>query len=484
MLKRYDAEAGLQNIKLHRVQELAVRSIGTEQLYGGAAGGGKSHLMRCAAVGWCSTIPGLQVYLFRRLSGDLYKNHMEGPGSFRALLKEQEAAGQVKFNDSKSTINWKNGSKVHLCHCQYEKDKYKYQGAEIHVLMIDELTHFTETIYTYLRGRCRIGGLEVPDQFKGQFPRVLCGSNPGGIGHTWVKNTFVDYAPPMQLRRCSKKQGGMIRQYVPAKLEDNPTLTENDPDYVMRLEGLGDVSLVRAMRDGDWDIVAGGALDDVWRRDVHVIRPFMIPKSWRVDRSFDWGSSAPFSVGWWAESNGEEVKLLDGTTKNYPPGTLFRIHEWYGWNGTPNQGCRMLAKQVAKGIVEREKDGFLKRLNVKPGPADSSIFDVENGMSIAKDMKKAGVTWNRANKSAGSRINGLELARGMLSAGITAPGEPMEDPGLFIFNHCDQFIRTIPVLPRSANNPEDVDTASEDHAWDEVRYRVLNIKRGIKVSEV
>jgi hypothetical protein len=475
---------GVQQDKLHEKQGLAYYSRATEMLYGGAAGGGKSHLMRVAAKNWCLSIPGLQVYIFRRLSGDLYKNHMEGPSSFKVLLKDQERCGQVKFNDSKYQISFSNGSKIHLCHCQYEKDRYKYQGAEIHVLMIDELTHFTEKIYTFLRGRCRIGALPVPDQYKGAFPRILCGSNPGGIGHTWVKHTFVDYAPQMKLRRCRPDDGGMIRQYIPARLEDNPTLIENDPLYEMRLQGLGDAALVKAMREGDWDIVAGGAVDDVWRRDIHVINPFLIPKNWHVDRSFDWGSSHPFSVGWWAESNGEDVKMIDGSIKCYPAGTLFRIQELYGCQpGKPNTGLKKLAKDVAKDILRYQNDGMLKRLNVKPGPADSSIFNLENGMSISKDMKDAGVSWLTANKSPGSRKNGLELLRTMLSSAIVAPGEKMEEPGLFVFNNCTEFIRTVPVLPRKETDPEDVDTASEDHIYDEVRYRVLSKSKPAKVHE-
>src|SRR5690606_31152314 len=103
--------------------------------------------------------------------------------------------------------------------------------------------------------------------------------------------------------QTARDEGGMMRQFIPALLEDNPTLQENDPDYETRLEGLGNAALVRAMRKGDWDIVSGGMFDDVWDRAVHVLKPFPVPDSWRVDRSCDWGSSKPFSFGWWAESD-------------------------------------------------------------------------------------------------------------------------------------------------------------------------------------
>ncbi len=433
--------------------------------------------MRVAAILWCIAIPGLQVYIFRRLFADLWKNHMEGPGGFLALLAGWIEAKAVKVNYSDNSIEFYNKSKIFLCHCQYEKDVIKYQGAEIHVLFIDELTHFTEKIYRFLRGRVRMAGIQIPARFKGLFPRIICGSNPGSIGHNWVKFSFIDNAAEYEIRRMPKQEGGMLRQFIPAKLQDNPALNESDPDYEDRLEGLGDPELVRAMRDGDWNIIAGGMFDDLWndcgRRVVHIIQPFDIPSSWRIDRSFDWGSSAPFSVGWWAESDG--TKAPNG--KIYPRGTLFRIYEWYGWNGKPNEGCKLLAVDIAKGILEREK---LWGIKAKPGPADSSIYDTENGMCIADDMAKIGVRWIEADKSPGSRKNRAERMRKYLKASLQSP---MESPGLFIFDRCTHFIRTVPVLPRAENNRDDVDTDAEDHAYDEAAYRIAQPKREVKTRE-
>lgn len=429
--------------------------------------------MRVAAISWCTDIPGLQVYIFRRLSDDLAKNHMEGPSGFPALLAEWIEAGHVKINWSKNFIEFWNGAKIHLCHCQYEKDVTKYQGAEIHVLMLDELTHFTEKIYRYLRGRCRLGALKLAKKYTGLFPRIVAGSNPGGIGHNWVKATFIDPAKPMEIVPQAKAEGGMRRQYIPAKLADNPTLRENDPDYEDRLEGLGNAALVRAMKDGDWNIVAGGMFDDVWDESRHVLKPFQIPESWRVDRSFDWGSSKPFSVGWWAESDGTEAVMADGTRRTFPRGTLFRIAEWYGWTGRPNEGLKMSDAGIADGIVTRQVDlGITSR--VRPGPADSSIFDETNGDSPAKIQERHKVRWEKADKSPGSRKRGWQLIRGRLLAG---KAERMEEPGLFVFENCRQFIRTVPVLPRSDRDSDDIDTDAEDHVADEARYRVLAVKR-------
>ncbi len=229
--------------------------------------------------------------------------------------------------------------------------------------------------------------------------------------------------------------------------------------------------------------------DDVWKRDVHVLKAFEVPPSWKITRSFDWGSSKPFSVGWWAESDGTEAP--NGRT--YPRGSLFRIAEWYGWNGTPNEGNRMLAVEIAAGILEREKDWglstdpvptnmpncFLPARSVEPGPADSSIYDADRGVSIGDDMEKAGVSWTRADKRPGSRKNGWERMRKMLKAALA---EPPEEAALYTFDTCVNFIRTVPTLARDQRNLEDVDTQAEDHIADESRYRVMERDRSLHVG--
>lgn len=469
------------DLKLQPKQGVAFNSEANEILYGGAAGGGKSHLMRVIAIYLCTAVAHVQVYLFRKTFPDLWKNHMEGPTSFPVMLSEWVNAGFCQINYSKNTIDFFNGAKIFLCHCQYDKDVYGYQGAEIHVLLIDELTHFSDFVYRYLRGRVRLGGLQVPEDLRWMLPRILCGANPGGVGHNWVKNTWIDFAPAFDIKTSAREEGGMNRQYIPARLEDNPALIENDPEYEYRLEGLGNKALVDAMRLGDWDIVAGGMFDDVWERKVHMIKPFEVPYTWRIDRSFDWGSSKPFSVGWWAEADGTDATMLDGTTRSFPRGTLFRIAEWYGWNGKPNEGCRMLASEIARGIIEREKTmGLYGR--ALAGPADSSIYTNEDGHCIADEMATVGVMWERANKAPGSRKQGWELMRRGFKACLTTP---QEEPGLYAFENCTHFARTVPILTRLGRDTDDLDTNEEDHVADETRYRVLHKsfeERIIKIS--
>jgi hypothetical protein len=259
-------------------------------------------------------------------------------------------------------------------------------------------------------------------------------------------------------------------------MDDNPSLMADDPDYRSKLQGLGDPSLVKAMESGDWNIVSGGMFDDLWKEDVHVVPAFRIPHSWRIDRTFDWGSSRPYSVGWWAESDGTTAQIVDRVTRQlvqrtYPPGTLFRLHELYGWKGRADEGTKELAVEVARKILDEQRSGLLSGYAIQPGPADSSIFDVENGKSIAADMLTAGVDWTEADKSPGSRINGAEKMRKYLKASVTSSHD---EPHLYVFENCIHgFIRTVPVLPRDEKNRDDVDTKAEDHTWDETRYRIL-----------
>ncbi len=466
------------DFELHSKQSLAFQSAANEILYGGAAGGGKSHLMRVAAIYLCLSISGLQVYLFRRVSDDLVKNHLYGPTGFETMLSDLTAAGMCRISSSPITIKFLNGARIYLCHCQYEKDKAKYQGAEIHVLMIDELTHFTEAIYRYLRGRVRFPkALKIPAELEGRLPLILNGSNPGSIGHNWVKKSFIDPILPYQIWQTPREEGGFKRQFIPALLEDNPSLDKDA--YEANLSGLGAKHLVKAMRDGNWNIVAGGMFDDLWTEAVHEVQPFMIPASWKIDRSFDWGSSKPYSVGWWAESDGTDVVLPDKRCVSTVRGDLYRIGELYGCTGTPDEGTKETAVEIADKVKNYEKN--VLRRTVYAGPADSSIYSTEDGHSIAQNMASRGVYWTKANKSAGSRINGWELIRQRLRNALPT-GLPREKPGLFAFNNCRDFIRTVPVLIRDKNNPDDVDTNTEDHIADETRYRLLQIQHSMKAE--
>jgi hypothetical protein len=474
------------DVKFTAKQSKALQSAATEILYGGAAGGGKSYFMRALAIILCGLIPGLNVYLFRRIYEDLIKNHMEGTGGFPVMLAPLVLSGHVKIVDDE--IRFWNGSRIFLCHCQLEKHRFKYQGAEIHVLLLDEATMFTEVIYRFLRGRMRAPNLPIPqwaiDFFKQQFgvdlpakiPLALLGSNPGNIGHVWVKSAFIDGTAPFEVRQMPAAEGGMRRQYIPARLEDNPHI--DAADYEGKLAGLGTKELVRAMRDGDWSIVAGAFFDNI-REDKHKIPSFTPPPHWTRFRSFDWGSAKPFSVGWWVVAESEWVTTFkDGKERIFPAGALIRYREWYGVrkdeNGLTkaNEGLRLSSEAVGRGIKEREQG---EKIDENLSPADPSLWKEDGGPSHAERMLKcdpknpAALIGPRFRPADNTRTNGWQQMYSRLDWEDVDDGEPM----LYVTEDCQDWWRTVPPLQHSETKPEDINSDMEDHAGDDTRYACM-----------
>lgn len=443
-------------IRLEPKQGIAFQTEANEFLYGGAKGGGKSYYLRVSAIRWATEIPGIQVYLFRRKLPDLRRNHLQGPTSFFRLLKDYLQAGLVKYKSVENEFEWvETGSVIHLCYCDSEADVENYQGAEIHILMMDELTHYTDYQYRYLRAQVRIAGLAIPEKYRGKLPRIETGSNPGSVGHAWVRRSFITPKAALEIWRAPKDEGGMLRQFIPAKLSDNPYLSKDDPEYEDRLHGMGSSNLVRAMLEGDWDIVAGQAFEKL-RRDVHCIEPFEPPEDWLCLGSFDWGSSRPFSFGLWTVSNGNA--LPDG--RQYRKGAIIRYNEVYGWNGKANEGLRKEAADVADMIKGRIGERRLAYIS-----ADPSMWKVDGGPSIAETMLGRGVVLRKADNS---RLVGYVQIRQRIAG-------DEDGPMLYATKNChDGFWRTMPDIVMDENHTEDIDTDQEDHCADDVRYACMS----------
>lgn len=313
---------------------------------------------------------------------------------------------------------------------------------------------------------------------------VFSTTNSHGVGHTWVKQRFIDVAPYGKIVRTYmdvfSPKSQKVERVEFTQVAIFGSYKENiylDPVYIAGLTRMCQTNenLRKAWLEGSWDIVAGGALDDVWDRSKHVLRRFEVPFTWTIDRAFDWGSSTPFSVGWFAEANGEEVTFKDGTTWCPPKGTLIQIDEWYGTKRLgSNEGIKLGPSDIAIGIKEREEQMLVDewiRTQPRIGPADNQIREVKSTEeeTLEQKMSEKGIRWEKSDKSPGSRRIGLELMRERLGNVLLNNG----DPGLYFTENCKASVALIPILPRDETDINDVDTAAEDHPYDMVRYRVL-----------
>ena len=420
-------------------QAALVRCPIEEVFYGGARGGGKTDGMlgkfgiKAAKYG-----PHVRGIFFRR----------ELPQLDAAVDRSKEIYLSLgaEYQDYKKQWTFPNGATLRFRPLERDADAEKYQGHSYTDVFFEELGNYPNpTPVMKLKATLR-SAESIPCQFHAT-------GNPGGPGHNWVKARYVDPAPQGWK---ILKEGNSSRIFIPARISDNQILMTADPGYVDRLKATGSAELVRAWLEGDWDVIEG-AFFECWRSEKHVIHPFEIPDHWLKFRSFDWGSAAPFSVGWWAVSDGTEVDAAV-----YPKGALIRYREWYGASA-PNTGLKLTNEKIAEGIKQRETE------RITYGVADPSIFMVQGGPSIAEQMAKAGVLWRRADNR---RIGGRGAMSGWAEMRSRMVGDDF--PMIYCFSTCVDSIRTIPSLPHDPHKAEDVDTNAEDHAADEWRYACMS----------
>lgn len=481
-------------------QELALNSPCDITLYTGARGPGKTltQLMR-----------------FRSRVGQGYGNYWRGVIFDREYKNLADILAQSqrffpKFQDGCKFLSsaseykwvWPTGEELLLRHAKKLSDYDQFHGWEVPSLnyneiskqptseLYDKLMSINRSSYLpekdgWVGGDIPIGG-GVPLGPGGKLPvpiplEVFITTNPSGPGHNWVKRKFIDCAPYGKVvrdtRRIFNPQTQCEEEVTKTQVAIFGSYKENkylDPKYVAELDSIKDENLRRAWLYGDWDVTAGGALDDLFDRKTHVLPRFRVPKGWRIDRSMDWGSSHPFAVAWWAEANGEEVRLPDGRSFDPPKGSLVQIGEVYATEaiGT-NKGLKWGPAFAASKVIEYEKrlmqDGWIET-QPWPGPADNQIRNVVDSESDTIETKfaKAGVKWIDSDKSPGSRKNGLVLIRDRLQAALDKEG-----PALYWMDNCRATLETVPSIPRDEDNLDDVETSSEDHMYDAVRYRCL-----------
>lgn len=437
-------------LEITKTQLAFINATSDEVLFGGAAGGGKSFGQLVDALLFALKYPRSHQLILRRTLPELEHSLI-----MNALLLYPASAG--KYNSGTGKWVFKNGSIIEFGYCRAETDVLRYQGAEYDVVRFDELTHFTESQYTYLLSRVR-GTNGYPKQIKSS-------TNPGGIGHAWVKRRFIDGCTPGAEQTTDY---GTKRLFIPSFVQDNKFLMKADSAYISRLNQLPENER-RALLYGDWEIFDGQVFTEwrnnrsgyLTRRNSHVIAPFDIPKEWRRFRAFDFGYSKPFAVSWYAVD-------YDGRAYNY--------RELYGCTGKADVGVRWTAQRIADKILEFEHEERERGCSIT-GIADPAIWNATGSSegSIADMMERRGVYFEKGKND---RLAGKMQVHYRLA--FDGEGLPM----IYFFDKkCPGMIRTLPALRYDEQNPEDVDTRQEDHLYDALKYFLMSNPISTRVNE-
>jgi hypothetical protein len=420
-----------------------------EVLYGGAAGGGKSYAILfdalanaldpqqapCKIIIFRQSFPELERTLIRR-SRELYPRELG------------------KYNESKKLWTFINGSTIEFAYLEKESDLENYQGAEYDFIYFDELTHFTEHQYRYMKSRLRGANPNIHRQVK-------AATNPGGVGHAWVKKRFIDIGPPEQLHTVQETDDDgnpmfhpltgkpvlSTRMFIPAKVYDNEILMKNDPNYIVRLMSLPDQDR-KQLLEGDWDAFAGQMFSE-WNRNIHVIKPFELPEHWTKIRAIDEGYNDPFVCQWWA---------FDEQGKAYLYREFKKTH--------------LLASEQAEAVKALTPPNEKITYTV----ADTSMWSPskDSGVSPAEIFIQHGVPLIPATKQ---RPNGWMRLREYMHVYETVDvttGKKVMTTDLFVFDTCRNFISTVPTLVCDENNPEDIADGQDDHDADCARYALMS----------
>lgn len=396
-------------------------------IFGGARGGGKSWVVRLKAKLGAQYYPGIKILIIRQSWPELTKNHIN------ILKKDLVDKGLARYKEQDKAFYFPNGSVIQCQYIARDADLKKIQGTEWHWVFIDEATFLTEYQITQIKAVNR-GADTIPKRFY-----MTC--NPGGPGHGYVNR--------IRLGKLNEEERKERYVFIQSLVTDNWTLMKNDPGYIKKLEALPP-KIRRMWLDGDWSVLEGIFFDD-WTDDpkhyqdgkyTHVIPGFEPPRSWKIFRSFDWGSYRPFSCAWW------------GLSQDH---VMYRILELYGQKkDEPNIGVKWTDDKIFTEIARIEKEHpWLKGRQIR-GVADPSIWSAEKtGLSTADVAAKHGIYFEKANND---RIAGWNQCRQRLC--FDKEGYPM----MYVFKNCEAFIRTVPMLVHDEHMPEDLDTDGEDHS--------------------
>ena len=402
-----------------------------EVFYGGARGGGKSYAMLVDPLRYCHKAQH-RALLIRRSMPELRDMITHSQRLYSRAFKG------ARWREQEKEWRFPSGARIEFGYAENLTDVLRYQGQSYTWIGIDELPQYpTPEIYNFLRSSLRSVDPDIPVYMRAT-------GNPGNVGSLWVKEMFVDPSEPnkafdVHIDTMAGRKS-ITRRFIPAKLQDNPYLMQTD-DYMIMLSSLPEVQRKQFL-EGDWSAFENSAFPE-FDMSVHVVQPFDIPSNWLRFRTCDWGYSSAACVLW----------IAVDFDNNF-------------WVYREHYTQRVTADVFARQVMEKEHNEYIRY-----GILDSSTWAKRGdaGPSIAETMIREGCKWRPSDRSPRSRVAGkLELHR-LLTKDLDT-GQPK----LKVFSNCTNLVRTMPMLPVDKNNPEDVDTHAEDHAYDALRYGVMS----------
>ena len=407
------------DLQITKKQDLFIKSSADETLFGGAAGGGKSYGQIVDSLLFALRYPKSKQLVLRRTFPELKRS---------LILTSQELFPKDIGQYKETTKKWQfiNGSTIEFGYCESESDVTQYQSAEYDCIRFDELTHFTEYQYIYMLSRLR-GANNHPKQVKSS-------TNPGGVGHAWVKKRFIDTIAPESLYT---DETGRTRLFIPSKVQDNRFLMDSDPDYLKRLESLPEAEK-KALLLGDWNIFEGQYFDE-FDKSIHVVKPFSLPDYWRRYRVLDYGLDM-LACYWVA---------VDEQSRPYVYKELYQSD--------------LIISEAAKKILEMTDEDIFCTF----APPDLWNRRQDTGKSARDIFAENGVLLVIAKND---RVTGWFAVKEHLKPCIDEFGTVSSK--LKIFDTCVNLIRCLPALLRDKKNPSDVAKEPHEltHAPDALRY--------------
>ena len=421
-------------------QRIFHSSNADEVVYGGAKGGGKSCALVMEALAYGLENAGAEMYIFRETFDDLEANIIRE-------WKEKVPKELYTYREGKYLATLINGTNIKFRYIRNYQDAEGYQGRSMDWIGVDELTkHEKRSIQVLLS--C----LRSPKGFKPTF-RGTC--NPGGIGHSWVKEDYID-ATQYGEKQTIDPVTGNKRQFIPAKVYDNDVLMKNDPNYIKRLENLPEKER-KAFLHGDWDIFEGQYFEE-FRREIHVIEPFVIPENWNKYVSLDYGLDM-LACYWYA---------ID--TQN----NVYVYKELYESN--------LIISAAAQRIKEINGNDNIK---IRYAPPDLENRRQDTGKSAFDIFRENGISLVKADNR---RVDGWYAVKEWIkpfNIKDEQTGEEKQTSKLKIFSNCKNLIRTLPQVQRDEKDPNDVDTEPHEltHAPDALRYFCIMRQRPTEIQK-